>query len=376
MIIGIPSETKAQERRVGAVPSLVHDLGEQGHEVLVQTGAGLGAGISDQQFVDAGARLASDAAEVWATAELIVKVKEPLPEEYPLLRPGQVLFTYFHLAASRSLTDAMLASGAHCFAYETLTRNGHLPLLAPMSEVAGRMAVQAGAFHLEAHTGGRGLLLGGVPGVLPAKVLILGGGSVGAEAARMAAGLGARVLVMDIDLHRLRYLADVLPRNVTTLASSRHALLEQLPSADLVIGAVLVSGARAPLLLRRDDLARMQSDGPVLVDVAIDQGGCFETSRPTTHAEPTYVVDGVVHYCVANIPGAVPRTATFALTNATKPYVELLAGLLQAQGVAGAAAHPVLGSAANVLAGELTNAAVAEAFGLPWREPAAIMPGT
>jgi alanine dehydrogenase len=212
-----------------------------------------------------------------------------------------------------------------------------------------------------------------VPGVLPAKVLILGGGSVGAQAARMAAGLGANVIIMDIDLARLRHLAEVMPPNVTTLASSRHALRGQLTSADLVIGAVLVSGARAPLLLRREDLARMQSDGPVLVDVAIDQGGCFETSRPTTHAEPTYVVDGVVHYCVANIPGAVPRTATFALTNATKPYVELLAGLLAEQGVASAAAHPVLGSAANVLAGKLTNAAVAEAFGLPWREPAAVM---
>jgi alanine dehydrogenase len=281
-----------------------------------------------------------------------------------------VLFTYFHLAASRALTDAMLASGAHCFAYETLKVEDRLPLLAPMSEVAGRMAVQAGAFYLEAHNGGRGLLLGGVPGVLPAKVLVLGGGSVGIEAAKMAAGLGANVIVMDIDLDRLRHLADILPANVTTLASSRHALRELLPGADLVIGAVLVSGARAPVLINRADLALMQDDGPVLVDVAIDQGGCFETSRPTTHAEPTYMVDGVVHYCVANIPGAVPRTATFALTNATKPYVELLARLLAEGGPAAAAAHPVLGTAANVLGGELTQPAVAAAFDLAWRAPA------
>jgi alanine dehydrogenase len=369
MIIGIPKEIKPQERRVAAVPAMVHDLTEQGHQVLVQAGAGQGAGITDAQFAAAGAELVADAAAVWGAAELIVKVKEPLPEEYPLIRPGQVLFTYFHLAASRALTDAMLASGAHCFAYETLTADDRLPLLAPMSEVAGRMAVQAGAFYLEAHNGGRGLLLGGVPGVLPAKVLIIGGGSVGTEAAKMAAGLGANVIVMDIDLERLRHLADILPPNVTTLASSRHALREQLPGADLVIGAVLLSGGRAPVLLRRGDLALMQDDGPVLVDVAIDQGGCFETSRPTTHAEPTFVVDGVVHYCVANIPGAVPRTATFALTNATKPYVELLAGLLDDGGPAAAAAHPVLGTAANVVAGELTQPAVAAAFGLDWRAP-------
>jgi alanine dehydrogenase len=373
MIIGIPTETKPQERRVAAVPAMVHDLVEQGHRVLVQAGAGQGAGITDAQFAAAGAELVADAAAVWRDAALIVKVKEPLPEEYPLLRPGQVLFTYFHLAASRTLTDALLASGAHCFAYETLTVDGRLPLLAPMSEVAGRMAVQAGAFYLEAHNGGRGLLLGGVPGVLPAKVLIIGGGSVGTEAAKMAAGLGANVIVMDIDLGRLRHLAEILPPNVTTLASSRHALRELLPSADLVIGAVLVSGARAPVLIRRSDLALMQDDGPVLVDVAIDQGGCFETSRPTTHAEPTYVVEGVLHYCVANIPGAVPRTATFALTNATKPYVELLARLVGEQGVGAAAAHPVLGTAANMLAGELTHPAVAEAFGLSWRTPTEVL---
>ncbi len=373
MIIGVPTEIKPQERRVAAVPALVHDLSEQGHEVLVQRGAGLGAGIADAQFAAAGARIIPAAAGVWGAAELVLKVKEPLPDEYPMIRPGQVLFTYFHLAASRELTDAMLASGAHCFAYETLTVRGRLPLLAPMSEVAGRMAVQAGAFYLEAHNGGRGVLLGGVPGVAPARVLVLGGGNVGTEAAKMAAGLGANVVVMDIDLERLRRLAEILPPNVTTLASSTHALRELLPTADLVIGAVLVSGARAPVLIRRRDLALMHDDGPVLVDVSIDQGGCFETSRPTTHAEPTYVVDGVLHYCVANIPGAVPRTATFALTNATKTYVERLAELLGTQGVTAAGAHPVLGTAANVLAGELTQPAVAEAFGLPWRAPADIV---
>jgi len=373
MIIGIPKEIKPQERRVAAVPAMVHDLAEAGHRLLVQAGAGEGAGITDAQFEAAGAELVDDAGSVWVAAELVVKVKEPLAEEYPLIRPGQVVFTYFHLAASRPLTDAMLASGAHCFAYETLTVDGRLPLLAPMSEVAGRMAVQAGAFYLEAHNGGRGLLLGGVPGVLPAKVLVLGGGSVGTEAAKMAAGLGANVVVMDIDLDRLRHLADILPANVTTLASTRHALRELLPAADLVIGAVLVSGGRAPVLIRHADLALMQDDGPVLVDVAIDQGGCFETSRPTTHAEPTYIVDGVVHYCVANIPGAVPRTATFALTNATKPYVELLAKLLEDGGVGAAAAHPALGTAASVLAGELTHPAVAEAFGLSWRAPAEVL---
>ncbi|KAA6184008.1 alanine dehydrogenase [Thiohalocapsa marina] len=365
MIIGVPKEIKEQENRVGAVPAMVHDLVTAGHRVLVQAGAGSGAGILDDQFAQAGAEIVADAAAVYGAAELVVKVKEPLPQEYPLLRPGQMLFTYFHFAASRGLTEAMCASGVHCFAYETLTVAGHLPLLTPMSEVAGRMSVQIGAFFLEAHKGGRGILLGGVPGVEPARVLVLGGGHVGANAARIAAGLGADVLVMDVDLQRLRWLSDIMPANVRTLASSPYALREQLPSADLVIGAVLVSGARAPMLIRREDLKLMRDDGPVIVDVAIDQGGCVETSRPTTHAEPTFVVDGVVHYCVANMPGAVPRTATFALTNATGPYVRLLADL----GMAAAAAHPVLRTAANVLAGQVTHAAVAEAFGLEFRAP-------
>jgi len=369
MIIGIPKEIKQQENRVAAVPALVHELVDGGHRVLVETNAGVGAGILDEQFAHAGAEIAGKAAEVYAQAELIVKVKEPLPEEYPLIRRGQILFTFFHFAASRALTQAMCASGAHCFAYETLTLNGDRPLLTPMSEVAGRMSVQVGAFFLEAHKGGRGILLGGVPGVEPANVLVLGAGHVGANAAKMAAGLGANVLVMDIDLERLRRLDAVMPANVRTLASSPYSLRERLHSADLIIGAVLVSGARAPTLIRRDDLKLMHNDGPVIVDIAIDQGGCIETSRPTTHAEPTFVVDGVLHYCVANMPGAVPRTATFALTNATRHFVQLLADL----GAKAAAGHPVLGTAANVLAGEVTHPGVAEAFGLKAKEPAAVL---
>ena len=365
MIVGIPAEIKPQEHRVGAVPALVHDLTGSGHQVLVQAGAGLGAGLADAAYRDAGARLVADAAAVYAEADLIVKVKEPLPDEIALIRPGQTLFTFFHFAATHELTEAMLASGAHCFAYETLTVAGERPLLAPMSEIAGRMAAQVGACYLAAHTGGRGVLLGGVPGVAPANVLVLGGGNVGANAARMAAGLGANVSIFDIDVHRLRWLDALMPANVQTLASSDYALRERLPTADLIIGAVLVSGARAPTLIHRADLALMHDDGPVIVDVAIDQGGCVETSHPTTHADPTFTVDGVLHYCVANMPGAVPRTATFALTNATAPYVRRLADL----GPKAAAADPILATGANILAGRLTHQAVAEAFGLDWCEP-------
>ena len=360
MIIGVPKEIKEQENRVGAVPAMVHDLVVGGHRVLVQAGAGVAAGILDAQFTHAGAEIVSTAQEVYGEAQMIVKVKEPLPEEYPLLRPGQILFTFFHFAASRGLTEAMIASGTHCFAYETLTVDGRRPILTPMSEVAGRMSVQVGAFFLEAHQGGRGILIGGVPGVEPANVLILGCGNVGANAAKMAAGLGANVVVMDMDLERLRRLDEIMPPNVTTLASSSYALRERLHTADLIVGAVLVGGARAPTLIRREDLRLMHDDGPVIVDVAIDQGGCVETSRATTHAKPTFVVDGVVHYCVANMPGAVPRTATFALTNATKPYVHVLADL----GVTAAARHPVLSTAANILAGQVTHSGVATAFGL------------
>lgn len=360
MIIGVPKEIKEQESRVGAVPAMVHDLVIGGHRMLVQSGAGLGAGILDAQFAHAGAEVVATAQEVYGEAQMIVKVKEPLPGEYPLLRPGQILFTFFHFAASQGLTEAMIASGAHCFAYETLTVDGRRPILTPMSEVAGRMSVQVGAFFLEAHNGGRGILIGGVPGVEPANVLILGCGNVGANAAKMAAGLGANVVVMDTDLERLRRLGEIMPPNVATLVSSPYTLRERLNTADLIVGAVLVSGARAPTLIRREDLRQMRDDGPVIVDVAIDQGGCVETSRATTHAKPTFVVDGVVHYCVTNMPGAVPRTATFALTNATKPYVHALADL----GVAAAARHPELGTAANILAGKVTHSGVAMAFGL------------
>ncbi|MEZ5967294.1 MAG: alanine dehydrogenase [Planctomycetota bacterium] len=360
MIIGVPKEIKQQENRVGATPAMVHSLVLDKHEVVVESGAGLGAGISDADYEAAGAKLLPAGADVFARAEMIVKVKEPLPDEYRLIKKGQILFTYFHFAASKELTDAMLASGAHCFAYETLDVNGGLPLLDPMSEVAGRMAIQVGAFYLEKHNGGRGVLLGGVPGVEPATVLVLGGGTVGTNAAKMAAGLGANVVVMDIDLDRLRYLDDVLSKNVTLLYSTPFAIREYLPRADLVVGAVLVKGARAPMLVRRDDLRIMKDDGPVVVDVAVDQGGCIETCRPTTHADPTYVIDGVVHYCVANMPGAVPRTSTFALTNATAPYARRLAKL----GAKAAAADPTLGTAANVLAGQITHEGVAAAFGL------------
>ena len=368
MIIGVPKEIKAQENRVGAVPAMVLDLVGAGNTVLIQQGAGLGAGISDEAYAKVGATLVANAAEVYGKADMIVKVKEPLPAEYPLIRKGQVLFTYFHFAAARELTDAMLKSGAHCFAYETLVHRNSLPLLTPMSEVAGRMAVQVGAVYLEKHNGGRGILLGGVPGVEPATVVILGGGVVGTNAAKMAAGLGADVRLMDLDLDRLRYLSDVMPANVTLLHSSPIAIQEQIVHADLVIGAVLVQGARAPRLIRKDDLKKMK-EGAVIVDVAVDQGGCIETCKPTTHADPTYVVDGVVHYCVANMPGAVPRTSTFGLTNATSPWAKKLA----AMGASAAAKDPVLGTAANILAGVCTHQGVADAFGIPYKAPGSVL---
>ncbi|MFO1052045.1 MAG: alanine dehydrogenase [Planctomycetota bacterium] len=365
MIIGVPKEIKPQENRIGAVPAMVHGLVEAGHKVLVQKSGGLGAGIADVAFVQAGARIVDSAAEVYASADMIVKVKEPLPAEYPLIKKGQLLFTYFHFAASQDLTDAMLKSGAACFAYETLEVQRRLPLLTPMSEVAGRMAIQVGAAYLEAHAGGRGILLGGVPGVEPATVLVLGGGVVGTQAAKMAAGLGANVVLMDLDLDRLRYLADVMPANVRMLHSNAFAIREQLPHADLVVGAVLVHGARAPRLVRREDLKIMKDDGPVIVDVAVDQGGCVETCKPTTHENPTFVIDGVIHYCVANMPGAVPRTSTFALTNATAPYAIRLAGM----GVKNALQDATLRTAANVIAGKVTHKGVAEAFGYEFVAP-------
>ncbi|MCB9662578.1 MAG: alanine dehydrogenase [Alphaproteobacteria bacterium] len=366
MRIGVPTEIKPQEARVGATPAMVHDLVAAGHEVVVQAGAGDGAGLRDHEYRHAGAQLTSEVDAVW-DADLVIKVKEPLEAEWPRIRPGQLLFTYFHFAADEALTRAMLDAGATCFAYETLTPDGRrLPLLQPMSMVAGRMAAQVAASSLERHRGGRGVLLGGVPGVEPATVLVLGGGVVGAEAARIAAGMGATVIVLDIDLDRLRALADTLPPNVHTVHSSPYAIRQLLPRADVVIGAVLLHGARAPVLVRREDLGRMKSDGPVLIDVAVDQGGCIETCRPTTHADPTYVVDGVLHYCVANMPGAVPRTSTFALSAATTPWALALAGM----GARAAVAHPVLGTAANVVAGHVTHPGVAQAFDLPHLPPA------
>ena len=360
MKIGVVKEIKTHEYRVALTPAGVFELTRSGHSVLVESGAGLGSGLSDEDYVAAGAELASDAAAVFANSEMIMKVKEPLAREWPLIRPGQILFTYFHLAADRELTEAVVKSGAHCFAYETLEQNGGLPLLEPMSEVAGRLAIQAGAKYLERPAGGTGILLGGVPGVRPADVLVLGGGTVGTNAARMAAGLGANVTVLDINLRRMRYLDEILPANCQTIYSTQLAVHDHLSRADLVIGAVLIPGAAAPKLVKRADLAIMR-EGCVIVDVAVDQGGCVETCRPTTHEEPTFVVDGVVHYCVANMPGAVPRTSTFALTNATLPWVHRLAKL-GAQ--AAVKSSPELATAANTIAGKLTCRAVAEAFGM------------
>src|SRR4051812_27051835 len=298
MIVGVPKEIKTDEYRVAMIPVGVEELTRAGHRVLIQAGAGLGSGIDDDRYAANGAEIVADARDVWAAADVVVKVKEPLPEEWPSLRPGQILFTYFHFAADEQLTRAVMASGITAIAYETIKDSrGTLPLLTPMSEVAGRMSIQEGAKFLERPFEGRGILLGGVPGVLPANVVILGGGVVGANAAKVAAGLGANVTILDINLDRLRYLDDVMPRNVTTLFSDRHNIRESLDRADLVIGAVLIPGARAPYLIRREDLKRMVPRA-VIVDVAIDQGGCVETSRPTTHSKPTYIVDDVVHYCV------------------------------------------------------------------------------
>ncbi len=361
MIVGVPRETKKHEYRVGMLPVGVDEMTRAGHEVWVESGAGVGSGISDAQYEAVGARLVDEVANIWAQAELIIKVKEPQPAELGQLREDQLVFTYFHFAADRALTDGVLASGATAVAYETLRdANGKLPLLTPMSEVAGRMSIQEGAKYLERPQLGRGILLGGVPGVAPAQVVILGGGVVGSNAAKVAAGFGARVTVLDIYLDRLRFLDEIMPSNVTTLYSDRHTIRAQLAAADLVVGAALVPGARAPRLIGRDDLGRMQN-GAVIVDVSIDQGGSAETSRPTTHEDPTYVIDGVVHYCVANIPGAVGRTSTYALCNATLPYALQLAS----HGLSGAARRdPAFVSAVNTHRGQLTNAAVASAFGL------------
>ncbi len=360
MIVGVPKEVKSDEYRVAMTPVGVEELTKLGHTVVVQQAAGVGSGIADDQYAACGAEIVPTAAEVWTRAELIVKVKEPLPEEWPHLRAGQTVFTYFHFAADENLTRAVMGSGVTAVAYETIKdAKGGLPLLTPMSEVAGRMSIQEGAKYLERPQDGRGILLAGVPGVAPATVTILGGGVVGANAARVAAGLGANVYLLDVNMDRLRYLDDIMPPNVTTLFSNRHNILDCLQWSDLVIGAVLIPGAKAPRLVTRDDLKRMPPRA-VVIDVAIDQGGCLETSRPTTHAKPTYIVDDIVHYCVTNMPGAVGRTSTYALTNVTLPYVIQLAG----KGVAKAAAdNPGLLAGVNVRAGKVTNQAVAATFG-------------
>ena len=365
MKIGVLKEIKNNENRVALTPAGVDKLRGAGHEVWVETQAGNGSGLPDDVFKKAGAKIAPDAASVWKGCDMTMKVKEPLESEWKHMRPGQTVFTYFHLAADKKLTLGVMKTGAHCFAYETLEHKGGLPLLTPMSEVAGRMSIQAGAKDLEAPAGGSGILLGGVPGVRPAKVLILGGGVVGTQAARMAAGLGADVTVLDIDLDRMRYLDEILPPNCRTLYSTPHAVRELLPESDLVIGAVLIHGAAAPKLVKREDLKLMRK-GSVIVDVAVDQGGCIETVRPTTHADPTYVVDGVIHYCVANMPGAVPRTSTWALTNATLPWAVKLAELGPERAIR---ESTELRSAANVIGGKITYEAVAQAFDLPYVTP-------
>lgn len=325
MIIGVPKEIKNNENRVGMTPAGVAELVKRGHTVYVQASAGANSGFPDEEYIAVGAKMLPTISATYAAAEMIVKVKEPIAPEYKLIKKGQVVFTYFHFAADKILTEAMIESGGICIAYETVEKEDHsLPLLTPMSEVAGRMATQEGARFLEKPQGGKGKLLGGVPGVRPARVLILGGGVVGTNAAQMAAGMGAEVLITDINLTRLRYLSEVLPKNVKTLYSSMHNIKMELPNIDLVIGSVLIPGDKAPHLITKDML-KMMKPGTVLVDVAIDQGGCFETSHPTTHSEPTYVVDDIVHYAVANIPGAVPFTSTMALTNSTLPYTVALA---------------------------------------------------
>lgn len=359
MIVFVPRETKSHEYRVGLLPAGAHALTQDGHQVWIERGAGKGSGLTDIEYMNAGASIVETPQEGYAKAELVVKVKEPLPAETPLLRPNQLVFCYFHFAASKNLTSEVMASRATALAYETLTdETGRLPLLVPMSEVAGRMSIQQGAKALENPNGGRGVLLGGVPGVAPAHVTILGAGVVGTEAAKMAAGLGARVHLLDTNVARLRELSAILPANVVPLFSDRSTIQQELTRADLVIGAVLVRGARAPRLITRSDLATMKP-GSVIVDVAIDQGGCTETSRTTSHQTPTYEEDGIIHYCVPNIPGAVSRTSTFALCNVTLPYVRLLAN----HGFVGACKKlPIFATALNIHAGKITDSAVLEAF--------------
>ncbi len=362
MIIGVPKEIKNNENRVAVTPGGVQEFVKHGHTVYVQHTAGNGSGFSDEQYAQAGAHILQTIEEVYAIAEMIVKVKEPIESEYPLIRDNQLLFTYFHFASYEPLTHAMIKSGAVCLAYETVEVNRTLPLLVPMSEVAGRMSIQEGAKYLEKPMGGLGILLGGVPGVKPANVIVLGGGVVGTQAAKMAAGMGADVTIMDVNLNRLRQLDDFMAANVKTQYSSEYNIREAIKTADLVIGGVLIPGAKAPKLITKDMLATMKP-GAVIVDVAIDQGGCFETSKPTTHAEPTYVVDGVVHYCVANMPGAVPYTSTLALTNATLPYAVQLANKGWKQACND---NADLRLGLNVVNGKVVYEGVSQAFGLDY----------
>lgn len=363
MIIGVPKEIKNNENRVAVTPAGVAELLKHGHSIYVQSTAGEGSGFLDSDYTEAGATMLSTIEDVYGIAEMIIKVKEPIESEYKLIKKDQLLFTYFHFASYEPLTHAMIASGAVCLAYETVEKpDRSLPLLVPMSEVAGRMAIQEGAKYLEKPSGGRGILLGGVPGVRPAKVLILGGGVVGTNAAKMAAGMGADVTIMDLSLPRLRYLDDVMPANVNTFMSNEYNVRELLPTHDLIVGAVLIPGAKAPHLITRDMLATMRP-GAVVVDVAVDQGGCIETCKPTTHEDPTYVVDGVLHYCVANMPGAVPYTSTLALTNATLPYAIQLAnkGWKKA-----CKENNELRLGLNVVANKIVYQPVAEAFNLEY----------
>jgi len=364
MLIGVPKEIKGQEHRVALLPSAAYQLIKRGHQVVVEKNAGAGAGYPDADYVQAGATLLDDHAAIFAKAEMLVKVKEPQPGEVLLLRPGQILFTYLHLAADRTLTEGLMKSGVTGLAYETIEVNRRLPLLEPMSEIAGRMSILVGGFFLAKHNGGSGVLLGGVPGVLPGKVVVLGGGTSGINAARMAQGLGADVTILEVDLERMRFL-DITLHTAHTLYSNEAHLLELLPAVDLLVGAVLVPGARAPKLITREMLRRMRP-GSVVVDIAIDQGGCIETSRPTSHDHPTFVEEGVIHYCVANMPGAFARTATQALTNVTYRYIELLAdlGLTEA-----CQRQPALLSGINVMNGKLTHKAVAEAHGMAYSAP-------
>lgn len=363
MKIGIPKEIKNNENRVGATPAGVGELVRHGHEVFVQQGAGIGSGFVDEEYVNAGAKIMPSIEDVYNIGEMIIKVKEPIEPEYALIRKGQVLFTYFHFASELALTEAMIKSGAVCIAYETVKgKDGSLPLLVPMSEVAGRMSVQEGARFLEKPQGGKGILLGGVPGVKPAKVLVLGAGVVGRNAALMAAGLGADVTICDISLPTLRHCADVMPKNVKTLYSNRHNIEQELPSTDLVISSVLIPGAKAPHLITKDMLPLLKK-GSVVVDVAIDQGGSLDTSKPTTHSDPVYEVEGVIHYAVANIPGAVPFTSTLALTNATMPYAIKLADL---GWIEACRRDEGLAQGVNIVDGKVTYKAVAEAWDMKY----------